>query len=794
MKPSQKLIAIILSFLFFILHVQLVQAQTSPSPATPAPTLESSEHPGIIDEIEAFAAIKPDLEKQIAALAKTKITEDDFKNLETDFESKKQILKHRRLLSSWDLTRVTDFRNSTKEMVEQSETLKNRYFDFLKSADGLAKTLNEKKKIFQKHLRENASPNQAGGELQLLRNAIQDTTALLKNLKQTRDDLALVFEPHSALIEKISRFQDTIRNEIDYFKKERFHKTSPAFYERAFFEPIRHELLVETRDNLLAATQWNGELFKEHLKNIIPALVLFLILFVGFLKLRQDSENAKWQSPLLLAFSVAWLLIPSLISNPFPLENLFFWLVLALLLLAFIPSTPVSGTERRGFRFLIVVYTFLAIIDVIGLPVPVYRILLLPLCAGLGWYCDKQLEEISSKGFVFRLLLQFLTVIFFASGISELFGFHLLAVLLLSGAIKSAFCVFALWSFRHYLLKLVTDILNLKSLEHFSIINKHRFAVYEKTKLFLHALLTGVALVALTRFWGIYDTFGESFENLWNLGLTVQDRKITAGNVITATVAFYIVQLASFALRNILREEFYPRRNISEGAGKSMNSLVHYTAWIMSLFLAFSLLGFELKQFAIIAGALSVGLGFGLQNIVNNFVSGLILLFERPIKIGDTLDIDGEWGTVEKVGLRSTIIRSVSKTQIIIPNSEFISKKVSNLTLSDPDYRVVVPINVAYGSDTTLIQKTLMRIALEHPHVDQNTAPEIYFTGFGNSALQFEIWFWTNNVTLKRRIISDILFEVVNEFKKLQIEMPFPQHDLHLRSTDPKLLELLSAK
>jgi small-conductance mechanosensitive channel len=183
-----------------------------------------------------------------------------------------------------------------------------------------------------------------------------------------------------------------------------------------------------------------------------------------------------------------------------------------------------------------------------------------------------------------------------------------------------------------------------------------------------------------------------------------------------------------------------------------------------------------------------VGIGFGLQNIVSNFVSGLILLFERPIEVGDILNIEGQWGTVEKMGLRSTIIRSVTKAEIIIPNSDFVTRKVENLTFSDPDHRFSVKVSTEYGSDAARVLELLVAIAEAHADVSKETTPEAYFMEFGESALQFELFAWTKNLDGRRRIMSDLLTEIDRRFRAEGINIPFPQRDLHLRSIDGRVL------
>jgi small-conductance mechanosensitive channel len=194
-----------------------------------------------------------------------------------------------------------------------------------------------------------------------------------------------------------------------------------------------------------------------------------------------------------------------------------------------------------------------------------------------------------------------------------------------------------------------------------------------------------------------------------------------------------------------------------------------------------------LKEFTLIAGALGVGIGFGLQNIVNNFVSGLILLFERPIKVGDTINIDDQWGTINKIGLRSTVVETLDRAEIIVPNSDLVSQKVTNWTLSNSISRIIFPVGVAYGSDLTRVLSILDTVGKEHPDVLSDPPPNAIFTGFGNSSIDFELRVWVGDINKRLPVKSDLGQTIDRFFREAGISIPFPQRDLHLRSIESNL-------
>jgi small-conductance mechanosensitive channel len=258
--------------------------------------------------------------------------------------------------------------------------------------------------------------------------------------------------------------------------------------------------------------------------------------------------------------------------------------------------------------------------------------------------------------------------------------------------------------------------------------------------------------------------------------------------VLLAAVAFYATIQFSWLLRALLDSEFFPRSAIDRGIRDSIKKLLHYSVVLIGLIFALSLLGVTPQNFVVLAGAFGIGIGFGLQNIVNNFVSGLILLFERPIKVGDMVMIDGEWALVRKIGLRSTTIETFDLSEIIVPNSDLISQKVINWTLSSEQSRVVVPVGVAYGSDVPLVLTILKECADRHPKVLDTPAPSIIFTAFGNSSLDFELRVWVADINMRLAVKSDLLLTIDEQFRLATVEIPFPQQDLHLRSIDSTLL------
>jgi len=208
-----------------------------------------------------------------------------------------------------------------------------------------------------------------------------------------------------------------------------------------------------------------------------------------------------------------------------------------------------------------------------------------------------------------------------------------------------------------------------------------------------------------------------------------------------------------------------------------------YAFIVVGVYVALTLSGVNLSSLALLAGAVGVGLGFGLQNIVSNFISGLTILAERPITIGDRVEIGSVAGQVTKISLRSTTVLTNDNITIIVPNSDFITNTVTNWSHGDPRVRLRLPVGVAYGTETDRLRSALLEVATGHPKVLRDPAPELFFLGFGDSSLNFELAVWTSEMAAKpRRFRSELYYAMERKLRECGIEIPFPQRDIHLRN------------
>jgi len=261
---------------------------------------------------------------------------------------------------------------------------------------------------------------------------------------------------------------------------------------------------------------------------------------------------------------------------------------------------------------------------------------------------------------------------------------------------------------------------------------------------------------------------------------------VTVASIISFVVFLAIALTLSAGLQRVM-SRVYKQRGVEEGVRYALNRLLHYAVLLVGGFLALDNLGISVTALAGLGAILAIGIGFGLQNIAQNFVSGLILLLERPVKKGDFVEVGTTRGVVRFIHARATIVTTLDNIDIIVPNGDFITEPVINQTFGSRSLRLRINVGVAYGSDTALVRRTLERVGAEHPLVLSEPAPAVQFQDFGDSALEFVLLVWISDPISQSRIGSDLRFAIDEAFRAAEIEIPFPQRDLHLRSSDVAL-------
>lgn len=270
--------------------------------------------------------------------------------------------------------------------------------------------------------------------------------------------------------------------------------------------------------------------------------------------------------------------------------------------------------------------------------------------------------------------------------------------------------------------------------------------------------------------------------------LNFQLFKISEVPVTTASILIFFLLLTLFIIagifaRRAINRKIFKRFHIDEGTSYTLSRITQYVIISIGVLISFNFVGINLSSLTVIFGLLSVGIGFGLQNVTSNFISGLIILFERPISVGDRVVVNDIEGDVIEINIRSTMVRTVNNISIVVPNSEFVSKDVINYSHGDPSYRLDVDVGVSYGSDLDTVLKALTEVAANNSSVMKNPEPEVHLIEFGDSSWKMQLRSWIPNVKHYPKIRNELNQAIVRTFRKYSIEIPFPQRDLHMRSS-----------
>ncbi|PPT07211.1 Potassium efflux system KefA protein / Small-conductance mechanosensitive channel [Geitlerinema sp. FC II] len=290
-----------------------------------------------------------------------------------------------------------------------------------------------------------------------------------------------------------------------------------------------------------------------------------------------------------------------------------------------------------------------------------------------------------------------------------------------------------------------------------------------------------IDLLPVTRRWS-YETRQLVFDSLTAPILPVDDNTYSLVDLLVLIALLVGLAIAANRLTQILRSRVLQIARLNRGAQDTIATVLKYSLIVVGTVVVFNIWGLDITSIAIFAGALSVGIGFGLQDIAKNLGSGIVLLFERPIQVGDFVQVGEYMGTVERIGSRSTVVRTLDRVSIIVPNSRFLETEVINWSHDNPVSRLRLPVGVAYGSDMSAVKSALLEAAQQNAQVLKVPPPRVLFVEFGDSSLDFELLVWCADPSQQYVLKSDLYFAIEEQLKAAGVEIPFPQRDLHLRS------------
>ena len=377
--------------------------------------------------------------------------------------------------------------------------------------------------------------------------------------------------------------------------------------------------------------------------------------------------------------------------------------------------------------------------------------------------------------------------------LADLAGWSDLAVLLGGIALRSGYLGLLVFVLLKVFYGLVTFAIVIRPLRFIRAISNHREFVDHTLERILSVLAVCLWAAVVCGQVGLLAPLTDLFKLILNASITTGALSVSVADVLVFVLTIWFSFLLARFVQVILQEDVFTRVRMARGLPNAISNLARYTVIFIGFMFGLSAAGVEITKLAVIAGGLGVGIGFGLQNVVNNFVSGLILLFERPIDVGDTIDLTDTSGIMKRIGIRASIIRTFDGAEVIVPNGMLISDRVINWTLSDRRRRITMSVGVEYGTPAQRVIDLLVEVAQANPKVLSDPAPHAFFDNFGDSSLDFKLRAWINvsdgsfsNTHLAMR--SELAVAIQQALEDANIGVPFPQRDLHLINVPSNLV------
>jgi small-conductance mechanosensitive channel len=670
----------------------------------------------------------------------------------------------------------------------------------------LVRRQQEIEKIRARHLEERNFWKAWGAELKtqgvkVPSDTIKQITAQLTQLDsqitEASEKLLPVQERASALERSVIEELDHFSKALTHLRKATFRKNAHSFLAPEFYAEFGPGLWQELNSGVRAAISVDTEFLQRNAWVYLLFFLALILLAKSLQEYRARFAGAEeWQFVLGHPWAAGSFVAAVIFGNLFAAPTAI--LKFALMVVGVTGATVLAAAllqSRRRARVLILAACVLLLttaLRLIAFPQPLFRIyiaiLALVSVPVLIWNIRLSMIRNREHGGFFRALLRVAIAVMVLSLGGQVAGYVNFSIWLLQAAFETGMVML----FVHMALRLgnggIDFLLNLERISSRKFFKKFHHELATRLEFFLKILVSFYALLNLLPVWRIFGSLGEAWDYLANFSLTVGEFRITPQMIGLAVVTLYLAMQLSWLLQAVCETQIFYRKSVDRGVRDAIKKLVHYGVVLVGFLVALSVLGMSLQNFVVVLGALGVGIGFGLQDIVNNFLSGIIMLFERPVKVGDGILVDGEYGTVKYIGLRSTIVETLDQSELIVPNAHMISQKVTNWTLSSRRVRIVMPVGVAYGSEVPLVMTILAEVAGAHQEVLADPEPTAIFVAFGESSLDFELRVWIDNIDGRPRIKSELLLQIDARFRAAGVEIPFPQRDLHVRSVDSSVL------
>jgi potassium-dependent mechanosensitive channel len=536
-----------------------------------------------------------------------------------------------------------------------------------------------------------------------------------------------------------------------------------AYAKRLPFTFLIHGLIILL---LVVAIHWLGRRVRKwserepSLQRVAPVFALPVSAALALSCLISRWSLYPEAPRLLLAIIGATALIPTVLVLRRLLERGLFPILNALVIMYFVDQLREIGASLPLLTRLLFLAQMLGVI--------LFLVWLIH-SRHLATAADKASERLSRA---MRVAVWTGLLVLSAAFLANIFGYVNLANVLGSTFLWSAYLVAILYVAIRIADGLIIIMLHIGPLASLRVVQLHRPMLHRRMCGTVEFVAFLFWLNLMLNFFGLRTPLIQNIAAVLSANLAIGSLNVTLGHVLTFVVTVWASFLFSKFFRFLLEEDIYHHFQLGRGIPQAISTMVHYAVLLLGFFVAMGALGVDLNKFTILAGAFTVGVGFGLQNIINNFVSGLILLFERPIKVGDVIEVSGNVGEVRRIGIRASVIRTPDGSEVIVPNGTLISSQVTNWTFSDQHRAVEVPVTVIRGTAPQRVVELLVRVAANHPRVAKEPTPQAYVVNFASGAMTFQLRAWTDRYEDWVQVRSDLSIAVDDALTQANIGIP----------------------
>jgi len=595
---------------------------------------------------------------------------------------------------------------------------------------------------------------------------------------------------------------NSIQEELDIVSTSMFFERNPWLPERLLNKEDGEKFIGHVPSNIKYNLTPSWDYITKHATSLLVLFLIFLLLtfflFINKKNLKipdkgfdemsifriQYIVNRPILTSLYITLSSTFLILPELPQSFLQLLYLTF-----LIPIVFLLPGLFRNRLNRPILFLVVMVFILDVADLLLYPFGVDKIIeigiAVVLIIGLSDIIRKKrlmglFERKSVERFA-KLFSILATIMLAVSILCNISGYYLPGEFLVEGITWSFYSIALFMVGYVILISVLYAVIHSKLLQNTRVLKKYDIQVTQWffNLAFLGSIIFWIYIVFYI--FRVHEFLVDLVVSIWNLGFEVGTFNFSLGNVIIFFLTLWIAVLLSRIIQTVLEEDVLPSFKMSKGLPKTISQIVKYGLLTIGVLIAFAAAGIELSSLSILLGALGVGIGFGLQDVMNNFISGLILLFERPVRIGDAVKVGELEGVVVRIGIRSSIIQTFDRAEVIVPNGQLISKEVVNWTLSNTLRRLEIEVGVEYGSDIGKVMKILKECAESNEKVLDEPAPYVWFKGYNAYSIDFRLLFFYPQFDGGLTVRSEVARAILEAFKKNGLSIPFPRHDTYIK-------------